>query len=453
MSDADLLPEELSARCLSTARTIMTRLTDKARIDEAVVVARRETDLDIWSDGVSIYGGATGMAMAFSHGSRVFRQDAAEWRMHAGSWLRHAVATTQHTPIDAIGLSNGIAGLAMVISHLAADDSRYVHTLDSLRDKLVQQVNGLTKWPVGELYWGRYDVISGRSGILGCLLSEIDKYPTARQCVQALVDDLLDLCSIGNRDPWQGWRIPRDKYPPRDRSPDRYLYGYVDLGLAHGIPGPMAALSHAWTAGHRDQRVECAIRVLATMLIEVAQEDQWGLVWPRFMPFDDSGAIAPQKAPIAGAAYCYGGPGICSALLDAAEALEDSSLRIVAVKGVEAMLLRVQDGGMPLSPGLCHGIAGLLLICRKFALRTDSEAVRAGVVMLAEELLRWCDLRSPFVARDYRPFQVVGTAVGGQRGLFHDSPGLLEGAAGVALALMSVASPVDPQWARALLVE
>jgi lantibiotic biosynthesis protein len=138
-------------------------------------------------------------------------------------------------------------------------------------------------------------------------------------------------------------------------------------------------------------------------------------------------------------AWCYGSPGVARSLWLAGEALEDDSLRQLAVEGILAVVRRPPAVRVP-SPRFCHGIAGLLQIVLRFARDTGHAELIAPVDSLVDELLA-----------AYEPDRPLGYAalVPGPNPV--DRGGLLDGAAGVALVLLAVATDVDPSWDRLFL--
>lgn len=176
-------------------------------------------------------------------------------------------------------------------------------------------------------------------------------------------------------------------------------------------------------------------------MVAVSFEDPWGVNWPTGIPLDASGAEQRAGLAPARAAWCYGAPGIACALLNAAAALGDPRLRSIAVDAFEAVLRRFDDSGRISSATVCHGTAGLVLICAEFARRTGSEKARTSLPRLTEHLLSHCDPDLPLGIQDLE-----------QPGVLLDSPGILTGADGVALALWAVSTPVEPRWTRALLI-
>ena len=96
---------------------------------------------------------------------------------------------------------------------------------------------------------------------------------------------------------------------------------------------------------------------------------------------------------------------------------------------------------MDRSPGLCHGIAGLLEITLRFAHDTGDPEFAAVAAELTGQLLAMHEPDRPF---GYRARDDKGAKV--------DQPGLLDGAAGVALTLLAAATGVEPGWDGMLLL-
>jgi hypothetical protein len=473
MTDTDLLPSAAASHAHQIATQILHRLADGELVTEAAQAASKTVGRPIWMPTASLYGGAAGSALAFSYAARACPESADHWWAQAHRWLKLAADSTRDSPLSQPGLSFGIAGIALAAAGCDQDD-RYARTLRGLHTQLAEKLdqNGAGTGRTREVH--EYDVTSGLAGIL----SHVSRQPadTAAQRVTAQgIERFVARCVTadppepdaavrpdhreGDRESlvtslWTPWRIPPENYG-RPGERELYPFGFADLGLAHGVPGPLAALSRAWLAGHRAPGQRAAIRTLADQLIAASHLGDQGRVWPRVVPFDASGTVAPQMARLADPAYCYGAPGITSALLDAGDALDDEHIRAVAVQGFEAALPQLRHRPDRYSSGLCHGAAGAVLICRKFATQTSSAPARVALIELVNGLLSRCDPSHHLLVRDYKPpaSGEPGSALADSAdGAWLDSPGLLDGAAGVALALLSVATQAPPRWARALLV-
>ncbi|MEU0940057.1 lanthionine synthetase LanC family protein [Embleya sp. NPDC005971] len=189
-------------------------------------------------------------------------------------------------------------------------------------------------------------------------------------------------------------------------------------GLAHGVAGPLALLSLAFAADLRVNGQRAAIERLIALLGEYRQDDAWGPNWR---------AGADSRA--AHGSWCAGAPGIARALWLAGDALDDEATRALAVDALAAVLARPDRQRLvDRAPGLCHGLAGLLQVTVRFAHDTGDPRWGAAATRLTEELL----VRHP----------TPGDA----------GPGLLDGAAGVILALLAATTATPPRWDRALLL-
>jgi hypothetical protein len=93
------------------------------------------------------------------------------------------------------------------------------------------------------------------------------------------------------------------------------------------------------------------------------------------------------------------------------------------------------------SPTLCHGVAGLLQVTLRFARDGAGEIFCTAAQELTAQLLDAHEPDSRFGYRDLKP--------SGER---TDNPGLLGGAAGIALVLLAAATSGEPVWDRILML-
>ena len=93
------------------------------------------------------------------------------------------------------------------------------------------------------------------------------------------------------------------------------------------------------------------------------------------------------------------------------------------------------------SATFCHGIAGLLQVTLRFLYDTGLPVFRDAAILLTEQLIEAFDPDSLLGFVNIEP--------GGGR---VDHPGLLDGAAGVVLAMMAAVSDIEPTWDQAFLL-
>lgn len=429
---------ETKAEAMRVGELLARRLADPDLVAAAVSKSEAIADFQFSWGGAGLYSGPAASALTFQYAARAMPADADRWQRLAREYLAKAVTTTHEIPLMTAGLAAGTAGLATAVAVCAADEPRFGNALGTLEAQLATQVLASPSWR-GEngVADSDYDVIVGAAGVLAYLADTASTQPLVEQAAESVIADLTWLCTpVDGRRPWH---IQPESYPMEEYR-DPYPNGYVNLGLAHGVPGVLAALSVAASAGH--DQVRETVRSVADYLVDAAFHDDYGLNWANGIPLTPAGAEDRAGMTPARVAWCYGAPGIACALLRAAAALGDHRLEGIAVEAFEAVLRRVGEHGRFGSATLCHGVAGMLAMTVMFARETGSERARLAVEPLTAQLLSHCDETFPLGVQDLEQ----------PGGALLDSPSLLSGSAGVALALWSAAGAIDPRWERAFLI-
>jgi hypothetical protein len=226
-----------------------------------------------------------------------------------------------------------------------------------------------------------------------------------------------------------GWWLPAAGHPA-GVPPS----GAAETGMAHGISGPASLLSIAASAGWTVDGQATAIRRAADWLL--AWRAPGTCDWPPCITGAelDSG----QPAPVAGRrdAWCYGIPGISRALALAGRALADPRLAETGDAAIASMAGRPERLWDTEGPALCHGSSGVLQCA------AGSHPVTAALA--ASDVTAQFSTRHAFGFRDRRG------------GSAPDDPGLLTGAAGIALALADhgdlPAAATPARWDAVLLL-
>jgi hypothetical protein len=304
------------------------------------------------------------------------------------------------------------------LSLLAQLDERYLPACRLLLTRLVNQV-GSWDWCTAAFLPGQenFEVIGGAAGLLRFLLTQAHE-ADVQPALASLVSYLTWVSEARDRwyhHPERLGKVAKAHYPD----------GYIDLGMAHGLSGPLAVLSLAARAGYASSRVLDAIERWASWFLEQQIVTDWGIDWPSVIP---RGQCASDCAP-ARAAWCYGTPGIARALWLAGSALDDDSLRASAREALASTLRRPQRKSD--EPHLCHGLAGLLLICLRFA---DEDPVLASwlediIASLTTTLhMRWSQMSTQM------------------------PPRFLTGSIGGALTLIAALTKQPPCWDQVLVI-
>lgn len=413
---------------ITRARELAGLITDRL----ATRLTGSDTEPDV--DEVSLLSGLPGVAVAFAQAARVDPDNAAVWMKRAHELLVGAVRRTQREPLAGWGVERGGTGLAIAFAFCEAVEPRYATTVRKLVDALAQQVTNWSDWRYPEgVGTHDFDLISGACGVLGFLGPRAGDSPEVTAAVDRLVDDLLWLCA-------PNWRIDPETVPEVSTHLRHFEHGYVNIGLAHGIPGPLAALAHTAISGHRAEEIRPTLRRVADHLLDLMFEDEFGPDWPMAVGLSADGT--EQRPGMAASPYwCYGAPGVACALLTAAVALGDDDLRIQANRGFEAAMKRYDALHHEKPTTLCHGAAGTLLICNRFA-RAGNAYALSRIPGLLGAVADRRDENTPF-----------GVADIDEAGDPRTEPGLLVGAAGVAMAVWAATEPnADHAWERAMLI-
>jgi hypothetical protein len=373
----------------------------------------------------SLSSGTAGLAVLFAYLDRALPGEGHdETAFRFLETATAAVATRRMVP----WLYGGFTGVAWTVAHL--EDGRPDPGDDepSAIDRALLDYLARTPWI------DDYDLIGG---LVGYGVYGLERLPSAagRAVLERVIDRLAELAE---RAPAGAtWFTPPQLLPDwqRQLNPN----GYYNLGLAHGVPGVIALLGAACAAGIR----EPAVRPLLAGAVRWLLAQQLPEGEARFPSWTGPGvARSPGRL-----AWCYGDLGVAAALLVAARGAENEVWEREAVRIALAAAARSPEEAGVADPGLCHGAAGNgHLFNRLYQATGEPRLAEAARFWFAEALRR----RRP--GQGIGGFQALATADARGAPAWVDEPGILMGAAGIALALLAAITPLAPEWDRLLLV-
>jgi hypothetical protein len=216
------------------------------------------------------------------------------------------------------------------------------------------------RWRTEDVGFADYDVVGGPAGVV--LAGLTGPLPARREGFAAAAAHLVDLATST-----PGFRIGALAGHPLVG----WAQGGVVTGLAHGVAGPVAALSMA--VPHLPDVAETVHR-MASWLADQRYTDARGVVtWPARVP-GPAGEARRQG-------WCYGTPGVAWALWTAGRTLDHSGhdgeeLCAVATEAMRSLCVAYDPNYHldhdPLA--VCHGAAGVLLVADAFARHADLPA-------------------------------------------------------------------------------
>jgi hypothetical protein len=415
----------------------------------------------------NLAGGTAGAALFFAY--RAVTSAAGDGDSEAAANLldrsTEALASTPLTP----DLYGGFAGVAWTAEHLygprfaeldgdpdtdaapgprtaAAPESPQEDPEDGVEDPLAEIDDALLRYVERTPWTADYDLIRGLAG-LGVYALERLPRPSALVCLTKIVDRLSETAEHGP----QGttWHTPPELLPDWQR--EIFPKGYYNLGLAHGVPAVIALLSVTATAAAGIGAAgDTAAAELARRARSLADGAIRWLLAQRLPPGQSSwfGATFSPETPAQQSrlAWCYGDPGIAASLLVTARAAGDAALERFALDLALDAAARPMEDSAVRDAGLCHGSAGLAHLFNRFYQET-------GEPRLAEASRRWFEHALDFQlpGQGFAGYRAYWVEPGGDQS-WRNEAGLLEGVAGIGLALLGGIGDFEPAWDRVLML-
>ncbi|MFD6713661.1 MULTISPECIES: lanthionine synthetase C family protein [Micromonospora] len=374
--------------------------------------------------GQSLSKGAAGVAIL--HGVRA-QTGHGEWEP-VRAWLRHASAETLNNGHGA-GLWFGAPAVthalttAMPHARPAALNTLDTAVADLTEHRLTAADARLAASARPRL--AEFDLVRGLTGLGAHLLRRSPDGDLLRRVLAYLVrltepvdaDDAVGLLAPG----W--WSAD-----PPSNGESRERGGHANVGMAHGITGPLALLSLAMRRDIRVPGQSEAIDRICSWLDTWQQTDAAGPRWPEKITVAELRAGRPAITGPARPSWCYGTPGMARAVQLAGIALSDTDRQQAAEDALARCVADPVQLGRIIDPSLCHGWAGLAATLWYAAADARDTRLPASVPYLMRLLVQH--------ATDPTPA----------------SSGLISGPAGIALALHTFATGTDIHWSTSLLI-
>jgi len=349
----------------------------------------------------------------------------------AHRWLRAAVHHGVLATIDA-SLYRGAPAVAFTLHTAAAGHTDRYTTARKAVDRAVTALahrridQAQRRIACAELpTMAEFDVICGLTGIGAHLLHHLPDNEALPRILAYLVRLTEPLHHDGDTIP--GWWVRHD---PHATTTTAFPGGHANFGLAHGITGPLALLALAKRRGITVDNHLDAIERINAWLDTWRQHDDTGTWWPQWITHQERRTGRPAQTGPGRPSWCYGTPGIARTQQLAALATSDLNRQQLAEQALATCLADPRQLARIGDLSLCHGWAGLLATAQRAAVDATTVGLASHLSHIADQLLRH-------------------TATLTQLG-----DGLLEGRAGVALALSTAGAGAPPQsgWDACLLI-
>jgi len=320
--------------------------------------------------------------------------------------------------------ASGLAGIGYSIENLSRNDFIDVDTKDILGpiDELLFERMKI------DLNNGNYDFLHGALGI-GLYFISRNAFEKRDEYLGYIVDELYIL---GEKDS-NGikWRSILDNNTEK--------YGY-NISLSHGMSSIIAFLSKIIKEEINKTKATFLLEGAVNYLLnQKLPANEYLSIFPSWA-LESTETIAPSRM-----AWCYGDLGISVSLWHASQALNRKDWKEEAIHTILHSAKR-QDlsYNFVVDAGLCHGTAGMALIFMRMYQYTGIEELKDTSDYWYQQTLKMATFDDGLAG--YKAYRAKIS------GGWANEIGLLEGIAGIGLALISAVSDIEPAWDECLLL-
>jgi len=417
---------------------IATTIMDPARVERIVQNNTRGLHGVEWVSSTLGAGSAGSAVFLLGHAARTGED---QWYQAAFDNVRAAVKANNRSPIRALGLFSGVAGLAFTLNECAEVESKFRPSAHRLHNRIVDEVMAMS-WSFEtrkSVPTAEFDVISGMSG----LLTYLSLSPWRTRATRVAVDHIAHYLSwlVCSAEVNQTFFQSPDTFLKGASNASNYPRGLVDANLAHGIGGVLFALTAVDGSGLSSLAMSESIGRLVEWFRLTSNFETDRFCVPRALSKNADGSLSADPLGADDIRWCSGLVGSSTALMRAAAAVEDGPLLAAAREALLTSLelyLRDVPGDGPVweSPNLCHGLAGAATALASLG-GVPSQRESSIFQTLVRRLMNLADKEAPFVFTE-------SNACGAKL----NDPTFLSGAAGVGAFLDLALSGNSPRWVQ-----
>lgn len=401
-----------------------------------------------WQD-TAIDDGLPGIACFYATMDQLFPTDG--WKTVVHDYLGLITKKLEVFKHDDYSLFTGLCGLCFSV-HLCSKQGMNYQTLQTKLDTLLIEKVEQRLFPQIQECCDKnlhahphlYSLAQGISGILAYLLLRLNiprLHQLALDCVSLL------LCFL-NRSEQEtqvpAWYVPKE-HQLAEEEKEKFPEGSFILGTSLGITGCLSALALCAISGLHVTGLHATISRIANWIKDKAYLDKYGVNWRHTIPFTKETMQDSSTLELSRDTWWYGTPAVTRSLYLAAKALSDQSLAKFAEKTFSLIFSKDPKSWNTMGPALVHGRAGLLAITYRMAQDTQSAFLWKKVDLLESEIKEF-----------YRPNSLFGFQMvyvdSSEVYNWIDHPGLLTGAAGIALCLLLAQRREELIWDRIFLI-
>jgi len=323
--------------------------------------------------------------------------------------------------------SNGLAGIGWALEYLE-QKGHIEYNTNILLEDFDSVLSNVLEW---EMKRGNYDFLHGALGIALYFISRIHKNENSSKILQQFA---VQLNELGEKQPSGSikWISVLDIETRKT--------GY-NISLSHGMSSIAVILSKLYAMEGIDQKmIKNFLQGCVNYILEQEiDKDKYGSFFPSYA-IESMEQIYGSRL-----AWCYGDLGVAMALWQAGVALQNETWKN---KALEVLLFAAEkrrdlEKNFVKDAGLCHGTASIGHIFYRTWWNTHLPEFKHAADYWFDQTLKMATFADGLAG--YKTWH-------GAQGIWINSFGLLEGVAGIGLALLSYYHEIEPTWDECLLL-
>lgn len=373
--------------------------------------------VDTSSSNISLMGGETGRALFFLSCYPLFLEE--EDLEMAAEIIQDTTVKILSNPIYPYTFSSGLAGFGWLLAFVDREE-----LMDLGADQILEQLDEhLGSFMLMQTARANFDYLHGAMGVGLYFLARKQSAKRDAYLVQ-LIKALAEAAT---------WTDQHCKWTFFNPEEGLLKEGVYNLGLSHGIPSILMFLIKAHQQNIWPEKTKQLIEGAANFLVSAAHEiPQKGAYYPNEINVE-------SKIVNSRLGWCYGDLGIAYSLLKSVEISKDQKVEEFAFKVLDHTLLRLDlHENYVYDAGFCHGAAGIAHIFHQLYLLTHQDRFKQGAAFWLQQTLQMAQHTDGLAG--YKSFKNA------DGGVWHNDPSLLEGLAGIGLALMASPHNESQPW-------
>lgn len=331
-------------------------------------------------------------------------------------------------------LFSGLSGMGFSIDLASQDGKNYQNLLKKIDAVIIEniyvKIDNLRKKGLNPI---DYDVISGLSGIGRYLLNRVQYNSNVTLHLKNILKYFRDIHYS-----YEGWTISREnQFLEKDK--EYFKKGNINLGLAHGILGPISLFALSYIQGITIENHRQTLKDMAAYIVEnrFCKDLRWLYRYNFIKEKNNINYIRNG--------WCYGNTAIMRTLFLISIALDDSYIKGLSK---DIMYQVLNDGFVNLiSPTICHGLSSHLIMLKLMNLYFKDPNVDDYLEKVEEKIL------SHYTENDNLNFLDINEKNNSK--IKKSKLGILEGELGVLITLMTHKNPSllkGKNWTNAFLI-